>query len=468
MVRRARTDQTTAEAKEHDVASGLALLVSAGAVPSFHRIPRHGVMVIGRGAQCDVTIDDASVSRRHALIHAGTTPAIEDVGSRNGTRVGGTALARGEKQTLTIGSVIEIGSVVALVQRADSGLRAKLEGAPPSSAHAAPRPIVRDRAMHELYRLLDVIAPTDLAVLVLGETGAGKDVFTEELHARSPRAKEPLVRLNCAALPESILEGELFGYERGAFTGALHAKPGLFEAADGGTAFLDEVGEMPIATQAKLLRVLESGEVLRLGSVRPTRVDVRFVSATNRELTEEIAAGRFRADLYFRLNGIAVTVPPLRARPADVAALADHFVTEACSRLGKPRYTLDATAHATLGGHAWPGNVRELRNVANRVVVLHEAASHSLGAAEVARAIGALASASPERATVPAAPLLPREAVDVASIGDERARIEAALDRCGGNQSRAAKLLGIGRRTLVRRLDEFGITRPRKREESAD
>ena len=222
--------------------------------------------------------------------------------------------------------------------------------------------------MQRLYALLDVIAPSPLSVLVLGETGVGKEVFAEALHQRSQRRAKPLLKLNCAALPATIHEAELFGYEKGAFTGATAAKPGLFEAADGGTVMLDEIGDLPLVTQAKLLRVLETGEVLRLGSVKTTTVDVRFISATNVDLEARVEAGTFRADLFFRLDGISVVLPPLRDRKADIAPLARMFTARVATRMDRTAPQLSRDAIALLEQHAWPGNVRELRNVIERAL----------------------------------------------------------------------------------------------------
>ena len=314
--------------------------------------------------------------------------------------------------------------------------------------------------MHRLYALVDVIAPSKLSILILGETGVGKDVYAESVHARSPRARAPFVRLNCAALPENLLEAELFGYERGAFTGALQAKPGLFEAADGGTVFLDEIGEMPLVTQAKLLRVLESGETMRIGSVKPKHVDVRFVSATNRDLEGLAAIGQFRTNLYFRLNGVSVSLPPLRQRPDDVMPLARSFL----ERTGARSAFSDA-AVAALRAYRWPGNIRELKNVVERAALLSQGQPIRPGPSPVPRncAVGLDASGR----SLPRPPRRPRRTGGSSPMRDEFAELEKtrileAMDRCGGNQSRAAKALGISRTTLIKRLEQYGYVRPRK------
>jgi transcriptional regulator with PAS, ATPase and Fis domain len=309
------------------------------------------------------------------------------------------------------------------------------------------RPIVVNRQMHELHRLLQRVADTDITVLLLGETGVGKEVFASRLHQASPRASKKLVEINCGALPETLLESELFGHERGAFTGAERAKVGQLEQADGGTVFLDEVGEMPLSVQVKLLRVLETREFTRVGGAGPRKVDVRFVAATNRDLSADIAAGRFRQDLYFRLDGLSILIPPLRERPDEIVPLAEAFLEQAAQRAGRAAPTLKHDAVDWLKRHAWPGNVRELRNVIERALVL------SVGD-EIARAD------LPE-----SAPAIAQTAVQTGSgsLGDvERQHILGTLERCGGNQSRTARELGISRNTLLARLKDYGITGPRK------
>jgi transcriptional regulator with PAS, ATPase and Fis domain len=307
--------------------------------------------------------------------------------------------------------------------------------------------------MQRLFRLAELVAKSTISVILLGETGAGKEVLAETIHRKSARARGPFVRLNCAALPDNLLESELFGYERGAFTGAVSPKPGLLEAAHGGTVFLDEVGELPLATQAKLLRVLESGEVSRLGSLKPRPIDVRFLSATNRDLDAIVASGTFRQDLYYRLNGISIYVPPLRERKVEIRAFARAFLRDASKKGGRAEPVLSPAAVAKLEAHTWPGNVRELRNVIERAVLLCQG-----------EAIGPDHVMLGPTAGPPRDPALPPSSRSVASAADdEKQRIVDALERCGGNQKEAAKVLGISRRTLVYRLDAYGLPRPRKR-----
>jgi DNA-binding NtrC family response regulator len=300
--------------------------------------------------------------------------------------------------------------------------------------------------MERLNKLIDLVSKSLLSVLFVGETGVGKEVAAERLHKSSTRSQGPLVKLNCAALPEQLLENELFGHERGAFTGADTAKRGLVEAADGGTLFLDEIGELPLSTQAKLLRTLESREVLRLGALTPRQVDVRFVAATNRNLDALVHAGKFRSDLYFRLNGITLQIPPLRERRAELPEYVGIFIADACKRLDRPPVKITNEAIRAIENYSWPGNLRELRNVIERAVVL------SGGEKLEAEHIMLDADSIP-----PPSQRAPLE-------GDERKRIQEALEQTGGNQTAAAKLLGIARRTLVYKLGLLDLPRPRKKD----
>jgi transcriptional regulator with PAS, ATPase and Fis domain len=334
--------------------------------------------------------------------------------------------------TLGASGVFEIGSVI-VVARAHSEGDAKA-AAPPS-------------VMEEVEKLADVVARSAISVVLLGETGVGKTVVAQRIHRASKRAAAPFVSVNCAALPEQLLESELFGHERGAFTGATATKIGLLEAADGGTLFLDEIGEMPLATQSKILRVLESGDVTRLGATKPRHVDVRYVCATNRDLKTAVERGHFRSDLFFRLDGISITIPPLRERVAEIGRLADAFLAEAARDLGKEPPRLSPEALARLERHPWPGNVRELKNVMMRTALL--AAFPTLRADDV-RFEG-------QAGPAPSSTEAPSRAKD-----RERQQILDALEQTAWNQTRAAEVLGISRRTLLNRLDEFQIKRPRK------
>jgi transcriptional regulator with PAS, ATPase and Fis domain len=312
--------------------------------------------------------------------------------------------------------------------------------------------------MESLRRVVERIAGSSISVLIAGETGVGKGLLAKELHRKSPRVRGPFVALNCAELTESLLEGELFGYEKGAFTGADQAKAGLIETADGGTLLLDEVGELPLTTQAKLLRILEDREVRRIGSLRPRHVDLRVVACTNRDLEAESEQGGFRRDLYFRLAGISIVIPPLRERTGEIEGLAREFLEQAAQSTGqRPAPVLTSEALVALRRYPWPGNVRELRNVMERALLLSRGGvigPEHLPAERLRTTVYPRVPAPSPPETQP----VPGKRVR----GRERQQLLDALAECGGNQTRAAKRLGISRRTLVTWLKESGVPRPRK------
>jgi len=297
------------------------------------------------------------------------------------------------------------------------------------------------------------VAPSTATVLIHGETGTGKERIAARIHAASDRADKPFVKLNCAAIPEALLESELFGHEAGAFTGAKGRREGRFELADGGTLFLDEVGETSPAMQAKLLRVLQEGEFERVGGNRTIKVDVRVVAATNRDLRQEVAAGRFRADLLYRLDVVPITVPPLRERPDDVMPLARHFA--------RPGLRFAPEAETALRSSRWPGNVRELQNVVQRLGILcaGDVVDGELARMHVAPGEGEAAVAPATPALEPIVALMARDPVGALvgkKLGDvERELVRRTLAHCGGNRTRTAEMLGIGVRTLFNRLQEM-------------
>jgi len=289
------------------------------------------------------------------------------------------------------------------------------------------------RAMREVASLIVRLGPSPLPVLITGESGTGKELVAQALHRASGRGA--LVAVNCAALPVDLLESELFGHERGAFSGAVKDKEGLFEAADGGTIFLDEMADLPLGLQPKLLRALESGEIRRLGSTQSRIVNTRVFAATNKDLTEEVRAGRFREDLYWRLNVLSIRVPSLRERPADIPLLIEHFA-------GGVRVAADAMARLT--AEPWPGNVRELRNTIERALAMRTGETIEAGdlPPPTGNTTGELLAGGVERQ-------LPLREL-------ERSYILMVLERAGGNKSRAAEILGLDRKTLYRKLEEFG------------
>ena len=306
------------------------------------------------------------------------------------------------------------------------------------------RLIGRSKAMQDVFSLAEAVAGTESTVLLRGETGTGKGLLARALHERSPRAAGPFVKVNCGALPENLLESELFGHEKGAFTGALARRPGRFLAAGGGTIFLDEIGEMSVSLQVKLLQVLEERTFMPVGSDEPVRADVRIITATHRPLEQMVAAGEFRQDLYFRLNVFPIVLPPLRDRRGDLVLL----IEEALTRQGRASADLSPAAFEALEHQPFPGNVRELENMIERAVILSRggpiALDHFPGLVP-----------TPPRAAGPGGFELPEEGIDLELL--EAELIRQSLERTGGNKTRAARLLGMTRRTLYSRMERHGI-----------
>ena len=566
----------------------LCLLIIGDGFVSTYPLPESGDLIIGRAEDADIPIDVASVSRRHALLHVGSTICIEDLGRANGTFINETRLQRGRAATLGPGAMFELGSTMLILQDSHTASRprriwthgyfeARLEDecaraersggsfsllriraenkqaktaamhelllstlrpgdilasygpddyevlivdATPNEsrqvierlerrleqkgaairtgcasyphdgrapellmAHACAQVdagvgdvtaggiIIESGVMKSLHKLAERVAASDINVLILGETGVGKEVFAERIHALSPRAAGPLLRLNCTALSDTLLESELFGHERGAFTGATAAKPGLLETASGGTVFLDEIGDMPLALQAKLLRVLEQRCVRRVGGIENRPIDIRIVAATHRDLESEVQRDRFRQDLFFRINGISLVVPPLRDRREEIEPLARTFIEAARKRQRVGPIELSDKALRAMQRYEWPGNIRELRNVIERAVLLctdgvltlvHLPSDKMASTFEMMK-MKLDYSPPPQPPTPPRAREAP-EPVDLKTGIQQRERelIRDALERAGGNQTRAAKLLGISRRTLITRIEQHGLPRPRK------
>jgi len=570
---------TVREVDERTVEDGVLHLIVMGAnMFSMHPLPESGAVTIGRDDDDDVRIDEPNASRHHARLHVGAVLEIEDLGSKNGTRLRGNLLTAGQRAPVLPGEAISIGCATLMIQRRRPTVRmrrlpthAYFEGrleeecdnasssgrvfavlrlhvAPGTSAEAVGEivaPHVRPGDVmaaygpdeyemilfeHDAKRVADFAArvlallggrnvaartgvaffPADarsadgliaracervqgrnvsatpssddvrcgpemrrvhllakraavsnINVLIVGETGVGKEVLAEIIHGLSPRAGKPFVRINCATLTPTLFEAELFGHERAAFTDAREAKPGLLETAEGGTVLLDEIGELPLPLQAKLLRAIETHEVMRVGAVKPRTVDVRFLAATNRVLEDEVARGAFRQDLYYRLNGISLLIPPLRARVDEIEPLATSFVENA-ARLGeRSAPKIAPAAMKLLLSYAWPGNIRELRNTMERALLLSSGDAITPEDLPLEKLRGT--PVSMER--VPEA--APRAAQSYAVAGlDEESRLDyerivESLSLCSGNQTRAAKLLGMSRRTFCARLKAYGIPRPR-------
>jgi DNA-binding NtrC family response regulator len=318
-------------------------------------------------------------------------------------------------------------------------------------------------ALLQARSLAEKVAPTDSTVLLRGESGTGKDLFARAIHFTSRRSAGPWVKVNCGALPENLLESELFGHEKGAFTGAVRQKPGRFEDADGGTLFLDEIGELPMSLQVKLLQVIEEKTFTRVGGNRPITVSVRIIAATNRELEEMVKARQFREDLFFRLNVFPIRLPSLRERPGDVAALVEHFL----DGQGASRAKVSPEAMRALEQYAFPGNVRELENTLERALIL--AGSDPIGTEHLSFARpDLLGAAGPggARGGIDWVPAIPVGGLSLELL--ERELILQALERAGGNKSQAARLLGLTRRTLYSRMEKHGLRTPGEGDEAGD
>ncbi|NVB80269.1 MAG: sigma 54-dependent Fis family transcriptional regulator [Kofleriaceae bacterium] len=413
---------------------GFAIEVVEGPDAGKRFEPRSRSVVIGTDPSADVVLNDPYVSRVHARIDVQQTGyVLRDLGSRNGTRVA-SVWARevwlGDDVAFTLGTTT---------------LRFRLLDAP--FELALPREesfeglLGRSAAMREVFAICERVAPSDVPALLVGETGTGKELVARAIHARSRRKERAFVVLDCAALSPTLVESELFGHEKGAFTSAVSAHEGVFERADGGTVFLDELGELPPDLQPKLLRALETGEVRRLGGTKTIKVDVRVIAATNRDLVGMIAENRFRADLYYRLAVVQVTVPPLRARRDDVPLLARHFAERA--RQARPENMADDLdldrVLGELRDYGWPGNVRELRNLVERASILSDLAG-----------TGAPKPLGQAMAEVAGRPPTLREARAAA----DRAYVEDVLKRADGDLDRAAEIADVHRKTLERMLRE--------------
>jgi two-component system response regulator AtoC len=318
--------------------------------------------------------------------------------------------------------------------------------------------VLVEASMVRLFGVIERLSTSSAPVLVRGETGSGKEIIAEAIHALSARAARPLVRINCAAMSPALVESELFGHVRGAFSGADRDKVGLFEEADGGTLFLDEIGEFELPLQAKLLRVLEDHRIRRVGASTETAVDVRIIAATHRDLKVAALEGRFREDLYYRLSAMVLEVPPLRERPREIVVLAERFVAEISRGFGRAAPRIGARAVAMLKGHAWPGNVRELRNVIQRAVVACEGDEVRPEHLDLPTPAARTPTVTPPAITASVDETRPLD-LDGNLREVERKTIIDALEQCGGNQTRAAELLGMPRRTLVYKLRALGIPR---------
>jgi two-component system, NtrC family, response regulator AtoC len=354
----------------------------------------------------------------------------------------------------------ELKKVIAKAARAHELERQNVHG---TTEGERPPLVGQSSAMRQVFDMVARVADSPSTVLITGESGTGKELVAREIHHRSARRDKPLIKVNCAAIPKDLVESELFGYEKGAFTGAVGSKPGRFELADGGTLFLDEIGEIPVEMQVKLLRALQESEFERVGGIKTLQVDVRLIAATNRDLEELIRDGRFREDLYYRLNVVPISLPPLRERREDIPLLVSHFIAKYDQRLGKKVERVDDEAMQMLLGYGWPGNIRELENLMERSVLFADGPvilgaslpdamrDRTPGPAVPIAAVGPLgAIAAPSGASM-------KEIVRQAQAELEKELIRRALEETGGNVTRAAKRLQISRKSLQVKMKELGL-----------
>jgi DNA-binding NtrC family response regulator len=439
-----------------DVSERFALLLANTCGVRALPLPGQGSLTIGRGSDADLQIYDQAVSRVHlridvllprgpARVDTSELVQLVDLGSANGTYLRGERMRAGEPRALAPGDTIELGNTLLVLRRHIPARAPEPEPKPSQLERGTCEPELGEE-MRAVLRRADRVAASDIPVLILGETGVGKDVIAERIHNASRRGNARFLRLNCASFSASLLESELFGHVKGAFTGATGAKQGLLQAAAGGTVLLDELGELPLELQAKLLLVVERREVLSVGAEQARPIDVRFIAATHRDLHARVRQGLFREDLYHRLNGVPIAIPPLRERRSEIAGLARLFATNAARSLGRLPPALAQDALQILLRYPWPGNIRELRSTMERAVVL--------GDQEVVHAHDLLACLERD---------LERADSDLQHVperGSERERILAALGACAGNQSRASRLLGMSRNTFIARLKKYGVARP--------
>jgi len=428
------------------LAGGALTLVVLSGSRKGAMIPVGDKTTIGKADANDLVLGDDTVSRNHCeLVREGSAVRVRDLGSTNGTRVDGTRVT---DALLSPGAVLKVGEVeIALRSTAP-----RSEILPSEEPRFGPA-LGQSLAMRRIFGVLERIAPTEGTVLLEGETGTGKDVLARAIVERSPRKSGPFVVVDCGAVSYSLIESELFGHERGAFTGAVSARQGAFELADGGTVFLDEIGDLPLDVQPKLLRVLETHELRRVGGNKTIKSDVRVVAATKRDLKREVAGGKFREDLYFRLAVVPVTVPPLRQRREDIPILAEHILAAACA--GGDPIAIGDQAMQGLLAHDWPGNVRELRNVLERAVYMARAA----GASELGDvSLGPIVGGGGDGAAFAFEPDKSYRETRAKFEGEfERRYVKWLLQRHGGNVSAAARDAKMDRKHLHELAKKHGI-----------
>ena len=395
---------------------------------------------VGKDPSCDLPIDDSFVSGRHVKIaRRDGRFAVSDQRSTNGTWVGNARIYEAEVPLFT---TLRVGQHELVLEPQGSGQKRE---------EAYQGIIGSDPSVRTLADLIERVAPSSAAVAIFGESGTGKELVAKAVHDRSTRKDKPFIPVNCAAISKELIESELFGHEKGAFTNAMNARKGAFEEADGGTLFLDEIGELPLDLQAKLLRALESGEIKRVGASRPIMVDVRIVAATNRDLLQAAKTGAFREDLYYRLNVVPLHIPPLRARRRDVPALANHFLSIFGPR--NQQVLLTASAMEKLENHSWPGNIRELRNAIHRALLLRR--GPNIDGSDITFDDTAVKQSAngPDLLA-----FTPGQSLETMLGRIERQIVVSALAHFDNNRERVAKELSVSRSTLFKKLKEWGLT----------
>ena len=408
-------------------------------------IPPVGV-VVGADPAADVPLADPAVSRRHCtIVPTDAGFEVADLGSRNGTFLDGVALTRA---TVPVGAILRVGTT--LIQLLPEEVSVDLA---PSAASDFGDLHGESAAMRQVFAVLERASATDASILFIGESGTGKELAARAVHQNSSRRDGPFVVFDCGATSETLIESDLFGHRKGAFTGAVSDRPGAFAQAVGGTLFLDEIGDLPLALQPKLLRLLEAGEVTPLGASRSERHDVRVVAATHRDLWDEVGRGSFRGDLYYRLAVVEVHLPPLRQRPGDIPALVRRFL----AAHGAPSDPIEGPQLDRLLAYHWPGNVRELRNVIARAVALSPPGA-PLAQMPILLRAAATGAADPPRVRADR-PFI--EAKEELVSRFEREYLEDLLRQAGGNLAEAARRAGVERKYLYRLLDRAGLERPR-------
>jgi transcriptional regulator with GAF, ATPase, and Fis domain len=441
---------TRAHGSVPPVPDELVLLVVSGGARG-RRVKFGDRVSIGKAPDNDLVLPDDTVSRHHCVLERGPSGiVVRDLGSTNQTRVGRTAVL---EATIEPGSTLVVGNVELLL-RAEPN-RAQIM---PSESPVFGEAIGPSLAMRSIFGLLERIAPTDACVLLEGETGTGKDVLSRAIHEKSQHREHEFMVVDCGAISYNLIESELFGHERGAYTGAVAARQGAFELAGRGTVFLDEVGELPLDVQPKLLRVLESGEFRRVGGNKTLKAEARIIAATKRNLREEVERGKFREDLYFRLSVVPITVPPLRQRREDIPALVERFLEQTRRRVPSAAdVTLSRETLAALSAHDWPGNVRELRNVLDRAIYVAAA-----GGERDVRLVDMPVPANPQGSAQPAYPTFAaeksyREVRTEFEADFERRYVSWLLDRHAGNISAAAREAKMDRKHLYDLARKHGL-----------